>query len=74
MKQIVLNIPDSKYNFFLKVIENFNFVKIAEEKEIKSDRKHKNIITDLKQSFHEIELHEKGKIKLKSIDELINEL
>jgi hypothetical protein len=74
MKQIVLNIPNSQYNFFLKVLENFNFVKIAEEKEIKLERKHKNIVSDFKQSFHEVELHEQGKIKLKSIDELINEL
>ena len=32
MKQIVLNIPESEYHFFMKVIKNFHFVKVDEKK------------------------------------------
>lgn len=74
MKQLVLNIPDSEYNFFMKVIENFNFIKVAKEKDIIVNKKKEEIIADFKQSIEEVQLHQKGKIKLKSLDELINEL
>ena len=28
MKQVTLNIPDNKYQFFLELIKNLNFIKI----------------------------------------------
>ncbi|MBI4646832.1 MAG: hypothetical protein HY738_09630 [Bacteroidia bacterium] len=74
MKQLVLNIPEKKYNFFLKVIENFQFVKIAEEKEIKLSQKEKQFVDDIKESLHEVELHQQGKIKLKTLDQVLDEL
>jgi len=74
MRQLVLNIPENKFNFFLKVIENFSFVKVSEEKEIKLTRKQKQFIEDTKQSLHEVELHQQGKIKLKTIDQVLDEL
>jgi hypothetical protein len=74
MRQLILNIPEKKYSFFLKVIENFSFVKVAEDKEIKLTHKQKQFVDDTKQSLLEVELHQKGKIKLKTLDQLIDEL
>ena len=44
MRQLILNIPEKKYNFFLKVIENFSFVKVAEDKKINLTHKQKQFI------------------------------
>jgi len=74
MRQLILNIPEKKYNFFLKVIENFSFVKVAEDKKINLTHKQKQFIDDTKQSLLEVELHQKGKIKLKTLDQVIDEL
>jgi len=30
MKQITLNIPDNKFQFFMELIKNLNFVKVEE--------------------------------------------
>ena len=32
MKRVVLNIPDSEYRFFMKVIKSFPFVVVDEKK------------------------------------------
>ena len=74
MRQLVLNIPENKYNFFLKVIENFSFVKVSEEKEIKLTHKQKQFIDDTKQALNDVEMHQQGKIKLKTIDQVLDEL
>jgi len=29
MKQITLNIPDNKYNFFVELVNNLGFVKVS---------------------------------------------
>ena len=74
MRQIVLNIPESKYNFFLKVIENFKFVKVSDDKGSSVSIKQKQFVDDTKQSMMEMELHQQGKIELKTLDNLIDEL
>ena len=74
MKQLILNIAENKYIFFLKVLENFSFVKVAEEKEVKLTSKQKKFVEGLKQSLNEVELHQKGKIKLKTLDQVLDYL
>lgn len=74
MKQLTLQIPENKYDFFLKVIEHFNFVKIADEKEKKISGKQKKFIKDTIQSLQEVQLHQQGKIKLKSLEQALDEL
>ncbi len=74
MKQITLNIPDSKFGAFMQAIKKFSFVTIAEKKEIKISSEQKKIINDLKEALQDVELHEQGKIKLKPLDKLLDEL
>ncbi len=75
MKQIVLNIPDSKYNFFMELVHNFSFIKIENKPQIKQlSKEQQDFVDGLKQSLKEVELHQQGKIKLKTADQLLDEL
>ena len=74
MKQIVLNIPDNKFQFFLELLSNFDYIKIAESKTPKLSAKQKEFVEDLKESLKEVELHRQGKIKLQTAREFLNEL
>ncbi|MCK4664887.1 MAG: hypothetical protein KAT68_18595 [Bacteroidales bacterium] len=72
MQQIILNIPDNKYKFFLELIKNFNFVKVKEDEYIEPTKE--EILEGLKDAFNEVRLHQEGKIKLKPAKDLLNEL
>ncbi|MBN2611242.1 MAG: hypothetical protein JXB00_06775 [Bacteroidales bacterium] len=72
MKQIVLNIPDNKYLFFMELVKSLGFVKVPEE--IKLDKKQKEFVEGTKNSLEQVERHLKGEIKLKTADQLYNEL
>jgi hypothetical protein len=80
MKQLVLNIPESEYRFFMKVIKNFPFVEVDEKKnkllelETKLTPTNRKIWGSIKEGMKEVELIEQGKIKAKSAKEFLNEL
>lgn len=80
MKQLVLNIPESEYRFFMKVIKNFPFVEVDEkknkllEKEAKLTPANRKIWGSIKEGLKEVELIEQGKMKAKSANEFLNEL
>ncbi len=80
MKQLVINIPDSEYNFFMKVIKNFSFVEIDEKKnkllelEDKLSPEKRKIWRNIKGGLAEAELIEQGELKEKSGKEFLNEL
>ncbi|WP_461102518.1 hypothetical protein [Spirosoma koreense] len=73
---ILVRVPDNKVDFFLELVHNLKF------KAEPSDRPNKSPFTleqqewidDLKQSLEQVELHQEGKIKLKSFDQLLDEL
>lgn len=67
--RVLLNIKDSKADFFLELLKNFAFVKA---KPINQEKQ--KILDDLKEAIEEVKLHKQGKIKMKSIDEFLNEL
>jgi hypothetical protein len=56
MTQLTLNIKESKVQFFLELIKNFDFIKI----ESISDQEIKN---NIRQGYKEIQLIEQGKMK-----------
>lgn len=80
MKQVVLNIPESEYRFFMKVIKNFPFVEVDEKKnrllelEGKLSPAKRKIWSGIKEGLKEVELIEQGKLKAKSAKEFLNEL
>jgi hypothetical protein len=80
MKQIVLNIPESEYRFFMKVIKNFSFVEVDEKKnkllelESKLSPANHKIWSSIKEGLKEVELIEQGNMKAKSAKEFLDEL
>jgi len=80
MKQLVLNIPESEYRFFMKVIKNFPFVEVDEKKnkllelEAKLNHANRKIWGSIKEGHKEVELIEQGKMKAKSAKEFLNGL
>ena len=80
MKQVVLNIPDSEYHFFMKIIKNFSFVKVDEKKnrlmemEAKLSPAKRKTWNSIKEGLKEVELIEQGKVKAKSAKEFLDEL
>jgi ribosomal protein S4E len=80
MKQLVINIPDNQYRFFIKVLKSFPFVQIDAKKnkllelEAKLNGPNRKIWQNIKEGITQVELHEKGIIKLNSAKDLLNEL
>jgi hypothetical protein len=74
MTEILIHIKNRrKVSFIKELLGSFNYVELKElEKEFNPAEK--RMIRGLKQSFKEIKLHEQGKIKLKPLQELLDEL
>lgn len=72
MKQVVLNIPDNKYPFFIELIKCLDFVEITDQTEL--IQKQKEFVEGTKKSLEQVEQHLKGDIKLKSAEQLFDEL
>jgi len=68
--KVLLEIQDDKAPALLEVLDGLPYVKT----ERISDEKKDAFIADLKESVKQVNLAKKGKIKLKTLDELINEL
>lgn len=69
MKQVTLNVASDKYNFFMELVKNFDFVSIA-----KSDKKKSQLLKEIAEGMHQANLAAKGKIKTRSIESLLDEL
>jgi hypothetical protein len=72
MKQVVLNIPDNKYTFFMELVNNLGFVKLTDE--VTLTKKKKEFINGNINSLKQVEQHLKGEIKLKTAEQLFDEL
>jgi hypothetical protein len=69
MQRVVIDIPDNKFKFFMELVNNLGFKKVR-----KLTSQQKEFIDDTKKSLEQVEQHLKGEIKLKSADQLLNEL
>lgn len=72
MKQVTLNVPDNKYHFFMELVKSLSFVNVPEE--TKLTKKQQEFVDGTKKSLDQVEQHLKGEIKLKSADQLFDEL
>lgn len=67
--KVLLDIKDSKAQSLLEVLKGLNYVKarpVDEEKSLLAE--------EIMQSAKQVKLAKKGKVKLKSMDEFLNEL
>jgi uncharacterized protein YpbB len=78
MEQITLNIPDTKVNYFIKLISDLDFVKIKERKKVSLEDEltpaQKKTWKNIKKGFEEMKMVEAGKMKARPIQDLLNEL
>ncbi len=70
MKQVILQIPEKKFSFFMELIKNLGFVKKAPEKD--SSKEH--LILELKEAIKELKMVEQGKLKARDAKDRLNKL
>jgi hypothetical protein len=71
MKQITISVPDKKYEFFIELVKNLEFVKEVEE--VKEPSK-KEILAGIRQAVKEVKLIKAGKLRGRPVQELLDEL
>ena len=71
---ILVKVPDNKVDFFMELVRSLKF-KAEPTAQTKSfTPEQQEWINGLKESLEQVELHQQGKIKLKSARELLDEL
>lgn len=69
MKQLVLNVDEKKYKFFLELVKSFDFVTIEKE-----DTAKKKVLKNIAEGMQKSILAGEGKIKSRSAKSFLNEL
>jgi hypothetical protein len=81
--QLLLDIRDDKVSFVLELLSNLPFVKtkkvtppnvVAEPQEEYRPRTEEEILEGLREALHEVKLHKEGKIKLRPLKDVLDEL
>lgn len=68
--KVLIDIPDSEAVFGMKVLKSLSFVKNAKP----MTNAAVGLWDDLQEAAEQVRLHKQGKIKLKTAQELLNEL
>jgi hypothetical protein len=68
--KVLVDIPDNEATFAMKVLKSLSFVKNVKPMSVATV----DLWDDLKEAAEQVRLHKQGKIKLKTAEELINEL
>lgn len=69
MKQVVLEVDEKKYKFFMELIKNLDFITVKKESSAK-----KKALFHIAKGMQEALLAENGKIKSRSAKSFLNEL
>jgi len=70
-QQVVLNVASCNYNFFMELINNLNFVEVAEEESDGDSRE--AMIARFKEIANDVKLINEGKLKGRPLKEFLNE-
>ena len=68
--KVLIDIPDNEAAFGIKVLKNLSFVKKAKPMSIAAVA----LSDELKEATEQVRLHKQGKLKLKTAQELLNQL
>ena len=75
MTQLILNIKKrSKVPFLKELLNEMSFVEVIDPSKQKITAKEKQLLIDIEESVEYINNYKKGKVKAKSISELLDEL
>ncbi|MDA8895595.1 hypothetical protein N9I98_04455 [Flavobacteriales bacterium] len=69
MKQITLNIKEGKFQFFMELIKNLDFVQVDGDGDSKQ-----SILNNIKIGLEEVKLAKQGKLKTTPAEDFLNEL
>ena len=73
MEHLILNIRNkNKVPFLKELLKHMEFVEVVEPK--KFTAKEKKILADMDEAVAQVNLHKKGKVKLKTLQQVLNEL
>ena len=76
MKQVILNVKESKYDFFMELVKSLGFVKVESvtaDQEDEEDSK-EQILKNIEQGFKELKLYREGKKEFTPLNEFLNEI
>jgi hypothetical protein len=68
--KVLIDIPDNEASFAMKVLKSLSFVKKAKP----MSEATVGLWEDLNEAANEVRLHKQGKLKLKTAQDLLNEL
>lgn len=68
--KVIVEIPDNDAAFGMKVLNSLAFIKKAKPMTVSAAK----FLDELKEAAKEVRLHKQGKIKLKTAQELLDEL
>ncbi len=68
--KVLVDIPDNEATFAIKVLKSLSFIKKAKPMTASAVE----LWDDLKEAAEQVRLHKQGKLKLKTAQELLNEL
>lgn len=78
MTQITLDISDTYVSFFMKLIKNFDFIKVREKKKISLEDEltpsQKKTWATVKKGFEDLKMIEQGKMKTTPARDFLQEL
>lgn len=68
--KVLVEIPDNQADFGIKVLESLSFVKKARPMSMSATQ----LLNDLQEAAEQVRMHKQGKLKLKTAQQLLNEL
>jgi len=68
--KVLIDINDNEASFAMKVLKSLSFIKKVKPKSVSTVE----LWEDLKEAANEVRLHKQGKLKLKTAQDLLNEL
>lgn len=75
MEQLILHIKNkSKLPFLKELLKHMEFVEVIEPVSKKLTTKEKKILKGLEEAVEQVNLHKKGKVQLKTIQQVLDEL
>ena len=79
MRQVTLEIPDKDYEFFIRLVKNLKFVKLAGESpaadpEAQLTPAQRKTWANIKKGFQELKLVERGKLQTRPLQDLLDEI
>ena len=79
MRQVTLEIPDKDYEFFIRLVKNLKFVKLAGESpaadlEAQLTPAQRKTWANIKKGFQELKLVEQGKLQTRPLQDLLDEI